>query len=201
MQPCHPPVWKNIVVRKGLTPLWPAFMLQHTRSVSLMYVQQGTEIHIQTCMQSTQIQVFAYSCMLLWKELCENAQHQVALPPHYQLWQNLWMLHLFFFSKKIISLSPTDVVCSQVMTQSSISIWHFARTQHAPCNYNLLQRCDSVKDSIHPFILAKSIHSPPLASSPFHLPNPPPSSSSSFPTNPQACLDERLSGETSANGV
>lgn len=43
------------------------------------------------------------------------------------------------------------------------------------------------------------IYSPFLASSPFHLP--PPCPSSSFPTNPQACLDERLRRETSANGV
>lgn len=39
-----------------------------------------------------------------------------------------------------------------------------------------------------------------LASSPFHFP-PLFCPSSSFPTNPQACLDERLSRETSANRV
>lgn len=43
------------------------------------------------------------------------------------------------------------------------------------------------------------VHSPFLPYSPFHLP--PPCPSSSFPTNPQACLDERLRRETSANGV
>lgn len=38
------------------------------------------------------------------------------------------------------------------------------------CNYSSLQRCHSFKDGIHAFILAgPKIHSPFLASSPFHL--------------------------------
>lgn len=43
------------------------------------------------------------------------------------------------------------------------------------------------------------VDSPSFASPPFHLP--PPYPSSSFPTNPHACLDERLGRETSANRV
>lgn len=42
------------------------------------------------------------------------------------------------------------------------------------CNYSSLQRCQSVKDGIHAFILANPGPLPhPLASSPFHLPPPP----------------------------
>lgn len=119
------------------------------------------------------------------------------------------------------SMNCCITVCTEASTLFIVEPWHFlsaaarhlslARARLATgstagqeaCNYSTLQRCQSVKGGIHAFILA-SPHPLPLflASSPFHLPphSPqPPYPSSSFPTNPQACLDEWLRRETSGN--
>lgn len=111
----------------------------------------------------------------------------------------------------LAKLKPCDIVycsavtfpprCSQTSYLPTTWLATGSTAQQEACNYSWLQRCQSVKEGIHAFILANPIHSSPLLVPPHLSTSHPSCPSSSFPTSSQACLDERLSRETSANGV